>query len=241
MRFVQHRLTAWGYDKMSVIYTDPNQMIAFNSNDEKAIAIFTPYSKPFEYSLEFDQDAYTSKSELQCRNNEPAVDQGKENSQLDEELVFSTSTEKTKGNNNSSGTGFIKAIITHARKHKFKRVLIVSDDITTHGKKSLSMIKSSIFQIFTYDEVCFDDLTENYTQPIQSRKLNPSERKEYIEKNPRYKTEIQKLSKDENYVKWMGYILDDIIALPNGDYVLVIENLEAKAKDKKKAAKYDAL
>ena len=112
---------------------------------------------------------------------------------------------------------FIKSIVKFAKSQSIKIVILVTDYMTTHAHKYIASLDGLKIVHFNYDETGVEHMASHIAQPMTFRALDTTERKEFIRKNPNYKTELPRYAVNDALVKYYGMNIDDIVYIEDND------------------------
>lgn len=205
IRFVRKMFADRGYlvddESMKTVFDSKQdlwQIFTTTKTGDKVVAIFAG-CKAFGDSLEVDDEDLTQFTRIDAT-----------------EIKSSLSIPSAKSGKNT-GTDYIKSILKFAREQQIKVVILVTDFMTPQAAKLMMKVDGIRTTHFRYDETGIEHMADHITQPILFKALTGQARKDFIAKNPRYKTELMRYSFDDALVKYYGMKIGDIIRIEDND------------------------
>lgn len=226
MKTIRQMFLDRGYNKnMQVKFDQHWQILTTTAQNEKVMAVFAD-CKMFGDVMQIE--AFPSENNSLNGNNDISHNDGGSRNN-----TGGINNNDTGGKNKNTGTDFIKSLLEMAENQKIKIIILISDFITPHALKYVTTLEHIQFLHFSYEEAGIEDMARHIMQPVVFRALNPSEKQEYIRKNPRYAIERPRYSINDPLVKYYGMKIGDIIYYEDNDrqtglekdYGLIVEDL----------------
>lgn len=221
MQVVKQMFIDRGYNKKMNIVFDPNhnlwEIFTETATGDKVAAIFAD-CKVFGDAMEIEEFS-------------PELSKEAPSEESEEKHV--KSSKHTREASQNTGMDFVKNIVKFSLAQNFKIVILVTDFITSHALKYVSSFEGIKITHFNYEETGIEGMARHITQPVIFRALSPSEKKAYVQKNPRYKIELQRYSVDDALVKYYGMNIGDVVYIEDNDrqtglvieYALIVEDI----------------
>lgn len=151
----------------------------------------------------------------------------------DEDAPMAQPSTAASSKNAAAGTDFMKNLTRFARSQSYSIVIVVADFITGFAAKYLLGIRDLHITHFDYNETGIEHMNDHIAQPIVFRAVTGAERNAFIAKNPRYMVELQRYSVNDALIKFMGFLVGDIVYIEDNDrqtglvteYGLIVEEL----------------
>lgn len=145
--------------------------------------------------------------------------------------TFSDSKKTSKSGGLS--VSFVRSFVEFVRKKQVKVVVLVTDLISTQAVKLMHETPDIFMTHFTYEETGILHMPRHVAQPTVFRPLSIPDKKAFVEANPRYRQELERLPVDDPLVKYYGLHADDVVYEEYYDeqtglettHVLIVERL----------------
>ncbi len=154
--------------------------------------------------------------------------------------LWQRSAEASSAGTGSIGADFLKKMLSFQEEHKIGRLILVTDDLTTHVTKALASIPS--IQHFSYrTEMCVD-ITVSQLQPTVFRTLKGQELADFMRRNPKWEEELPTWHENDPLVKFYGYQAGTIVRIEDFEdttetveWALIVPAATGKKKPKRKS------
>jgi len=124
---------------------------------------------------------------------------------------------KNSDNTKSTGSDFVKSLLSFCRSKKITRVVLVTDNISDHAKKELAKHSDIQVTFFSYMETMNPAMGRHVDQPMSIVKLKPTQKNEFIKKNPLYQKELAQYNESDILIRYMGLKPGDIFYVEEND------------------------
>lgn len=216
LRYMKRMLKDRGYPegKEKVVYNEKQklvQMSALTELGERLLVVLTPIIRVPLNHEEVDEVEYTGSQSSSTIHADA----------------------KNADNQKSTGSDFIKSLMKYCTEKKVTQVILVTDDLSPYARKEITKHPDIRVTCFSYTETLNPAMGRHVDQPMSLVKLSPSQRKEYITKNPLYEKEIARCPEDDILIRYFGLKAGDIFYTEENDngsefcfeYAMVVHDL----------------